>query len=104
MGSDVGQISPTASLHRDHSISYALVCEKELSHMGKYNFSLHIKSTLLTHLTYGNLLYPPACTFTSIYLLEGHNICRFSKNVDPHTAFNPPIEIRCTLERQTAHA
>ena len=35
MGSDVGQIFPTASLHRDHSISYALVCEKELSRMGK---------------------------------------------------------------------
>ena len=35
MGRDVGQIFPTASLHRDHSISYALVCEKELSHMGK---------------------------------------------------------------------
>ena len=31
MGSDVGQIFPTASLHRDHSISYALVCEKGLS-------------------------------------------------------------------------
>ena len=28
MGSDVGQIFPTASLHRDHSILYALVCEK----------------------------------------------------------------------------
>ena len=37
MGSDVGQIFPTASLHRDHSILYALVCEKELSHMGKNN-------------------------------------------------------------------
>ena len=37
MGSDVGQIFPTASLHRDHSISYALVCEKEISHMGKSN-------------------------------------------------------------------
>ena len=35
MGSDVGQIFPTASLHRDHSISYALVCEKELSNMSK---------------------------------------------------------------------
>ena len=35
MGSDVGQIFPTASLHRDHSISYALVCEKGLSQMGK---------------------------------------------------------------------
>ena len=33
MGSDVGQIFPTASLHKDHSISCALVCEKELSHM-----------------------------------------------------------------------
>ena len=32
MGSDVGQIFPTASLHRDHSISYALVCEKEISY------------------------------------------------------------------------
>ena len=29
MGSDVGQILPTASLHRDHSILYALVSEKE---------------------------------------------------------------------------
>ena len=27
----VGQIFPTASLHRDHSISYALVCEKDFS-------------------------------------------------------------------------
>ena len=35
MGSDVGQIIPTASQHRDHSILYALVCEKELSQMGK---------------------------------------------------------------------
>ena len=35
MGSDVGQIFPSASLHRDHSISNALVCEKELSHMVK---------------------------------------------------------------------
>ena len=35
MGSDVGQIFPTASLHRDHSILYALVCEKEISYMGK---------------------------------------------------------------------
>ena len=37
MGSDVGQIFPSASLHRDHSISYALVCEKKKSHMGKNN-------------------------------------------------------------------
>ena len=37
MGSDVGQIFPTASLQRDDSISYALVCEQEISHMGKNN-------------------------------------------------------------------
>ena len=42
MGSDVGQIFPTASLHRDHSISYALVCEKEISHMGKNNGNLDL--------------------------------------------------------------
>ena len=35
MGSDVRKIFLTASLHRDHSILYALVCEKELSHMSK---------------------------------------------------------------------
>ena len=29
MGSDVGQIFLTASKHRDHSIIFALVCEKE---------------------------------------------------------------------------
>ena len=39
MGSDVGQIFPTASLHRDHSISYALVCEKEISHPRGQNFN-----------------------------------------------------------------
>ena len=32
MGSDVGQIFPTASLHRDHLILYALVCEKNRIH------------------------------------------------------------------------
>ena len=37
MGSDVGQIFPTGSLHRDQSISYALVYEKEISHIGKNN-------------------------------------------------------------------
>ena len=30
----VRKIFPTASLHMDHSISYALVCEKEISYMG----------------------------------------------------------------------
>ena len=39
MGSDVGQIFPTASLDRDHSISYALVCEKILSHIPKHTRS-----------------------------------------------------------------
>ena len=33
-GSNVGQIFLTACLHRDHSILYALVCEKEFSYMG----------------------------------------------------------------------
>ena len=37
MGNDVGQIFPTANLNRDHSILFALVCEKEISHMGKTN-------------------------------------------------------------------
>ena len=31
MGSDVGHIFSIASLHRDHSISYAMVCEKRIS-------------------------------------------------------------------------
>ena len=39
MGSDVGQIFPTVSLHRDHSISYALVCEKEISYPRGRNFN-----------------------------------------------------------------
>ena len=37
MGSDVTDFFPTASLHRDHSILYALVCEKEISHIDKNN-------------------------------------------------------------------
>ena len=39
MGSDVGHIFLTASLHRDHSILYALVCEKEISHLRGRNFN-----------------------------------------------------------------
>ena len=39
MGSDVGQIVPTVSLHRDHSILYALVCEKEISCLSGQNFN-----------------------------------------------------------------
>ena len=31
----MGLFFPTARLHRDHSILYALVCEKDLSHMDK---------------------------------------------------------------------
>ena len=55
MGSDVGQIFPTASLHRDHSISYALVCEKEISHMGKSNEKMPIwcARNLATVIAYG---------------------------------------------------
>ena len=34
MGRDVRQIFPKASLHRDHSILYALVCEKRFSIQG----------------------------------------------------------------------
>ena len=35
LGSDMGQILPTANIHRDHSILYALVYETEFSHIGK---------------------------------------------------------------------
>ena len=35
MGSDVGQVFSTASKRSDHSILYALVYEKDLSHTGK---------------------------------------------------------------------
>ena len=51
MGSDVGQIFLTVSLHRDHSILYALVCEKESSHMGKNNGNPNLvcENHILTH-------------------------------------------------------
>ena len=44
----MGQVFPTASSHRDHSIGYALVCEKEISHMCKSsgNFNLACKEIL----------------------------------------------------------
>ena len=42
MGRDVGKIFPPAALHRDHWIMYALVCEKEISHMGKINGNLDL--------------------------------------------------------------
>ena len=49
MGSDVGQIFPTASLHRDHSILFAVVCEKVLSQIGKNcgNSDLVCKNTFI---------------------------------------------------------
>ena len=53
MGSDVGQIFPTASYYRAHSILYALVCEKELSHMGKNSGNLDLlceKDTCVPHI------------------------------------------------------
>ena len=42
MGSDLAQIFPTGSYYRDHSILYALVCEKELSLMGKSSGNLNL--------------------------------------------------------------
>ena len=50
----MGQIFPTASLHRDHSILYALVCEKELSHMGKNNGNLDLvcENTLIIRMRF----------------------------------------------------
>ena len=48
MGSDVGQIFPTVSLHRDHLISYALVCEKEFSHIGKNSGNLNLVRLVLS--------------------------------------------------------
>ena len=47
MGSDVGQIFLTASLHRDYSILYALVFEKEFSSwakVGEKKFYPRVKS------------------------------------------------------------
>ena len=70
MGSDVGQIFPTASLHRDHSISYALVCEKELSHMGKNNIYLYLvweKSTVTTCKSESSFL----AIYFPLYLIPG---------------------------------
>ena len=43
MCSDVGQIYPTACLHRDHSILYALVCEIEKSIPRDHRLSSLIK-------------------------------------------------------------
>ena len=51
MGSDVGQIFPTASLHRDHSISCALVCEKIFFSRIKFQLSLSgVQETLFPDL------------------------------------------------------
>ena len=48
MGSDVGQIFPTASLLWDHSILYVLVCEKRFSIPGQ-------------NLRYSSFIYPYIC-------------------------------------------
>ena len=60
MGSDVGQIFPTASLHRDHSILYALVCEKELSHTGKNNGNPDLVNEKLLSTQLVNVIWNPA--------------------------------------------
>ena len=77
MGSDVGQISPTASLHRDHSISYALVCEKELSHTDKSNTSkktteipIWCASKKFSHEVEENNFYPRVKYHMSIYCVQ----------------------------------
>ena len=71
MGSDVGQIFPTASLLRDHSILYALVCEKEISNMGK-NHGIPIwcarKKVSKTTFTYVPLSTISPSSMTSIIL------------------------------------
>ena len=59
MGSYAGQIFPIARLHRDHSISYALVCEKSLSYMD----------------THGGLLYSPTFVHARQAVSSCKNIC-----------------------------
>ena len=59
MGSDLGQIFPTASLHRDHSISYALVCEKGKGSLGDvktHNTQTFSSTKLLTRVTVADKL------------------------------------------------
>ena len=38
----MGQILPTTSYHRGDSILYALVCEEEISHIGKNSGNLDL--------------------------------------------------------------
>ena len=69
MGSDVGQIFPTASLRRDHSISYALVCEKEISHMGKNNRNPDLVCENNCSCDIRKIFLPPTHTSRMIYII-----------------------------------
>ena len=73
MGSDVGQIFLTASLHRDHSISYALVFEKELSHMGKNSGNLDLVCEKRISEIYPGIenLILPMLSYLTMVSLEG---------------------------------
>ena len=78
MGSDVGQIFPTASLHRDHSISYALVCEKEKSVPRDHHLSSI--ATLVMPLGYprDGFFYPALTLMVDSYKLKNdfvHMVC-----------------------------
>ena len=64
MGSDVGQIFPYASLHRDHSILYALVCEK-----GKSVPRDHLASLLMPNGDPRERFYYPTFTLIDSYML-----------------------------------
>ena len=76
MGRDVGQIFPTASLHRDHSISYALVCERKTAYLtwakvGERNF-LHVPTAYLTWAKVGEVAILSPLKLTPICLI----VCR----------------------------
>ena len=81
MGSDVGQIFPTASLHRDHSISYALVCEKEISYMGKNNGNrdLVCEKSISHNSQSANAYWCKYLTIPKVQMLTGANSSQFPK-------------------------
>ena len=71
MGSDVGQIFPTANIYRDHSILYGLVCEKELSHMGKTgNLNLVCKKWSEINSEHFGLLYGLSIGVSILHILS----------------------------------
>ena len=74
MGSDVGQIFPTASLHRDHTISYALVCEKEISHMGKNKGNPDLVCEKLSSCIYQILAFYKQCFIVNTTALKSSNM------------------------------